>query len=216
MGRAGLSIGTSCQTWSPRGARRRGGDRQDRRSRGEPEQRPAACLVAAPRAPETDWRQNKNAVLLKLHAFTRLKPQREESTLDVPTYPRRYAVMMKMLETFLVLLCFDKLLLRYLLTSAQCAGAEQVSPAVLLSLTPCLSLSPIFPSLTCVISFFTPTSLPPLLLTFSPFSSPSCSLHPFHYFGSIHLITLHLLSTLGSPTYSPPFPHLIHFHSLCF
>lgn len=149
---------------------------------------------------------------MHLHVLNR----KEESTLDVPTYPRRYAVMMKMLETFLVLLCFDKLLLRYLLTSAQCAGAEQVSPAVLLFLTPCLSLSPIFPSLTCVISFFTPTSLPPLLLTFSPFSSPSCSLHPFHYFGSIHLITLHLLSTLGSPTYSPPFPHLIHFHSLCF
>lgn len=141
---------------------------------------------------------------------------KEELTLDIPTYLRIYAIMMKMFETFLVLLCFDKLLLHYLLTSAQCVGAEQVSPAVLLSLTPCLSLSPISPSPTCVISFFTPTSLPPLLLTFSPFSPPSCSLHPSHNFGSIHLITLHLLSTLGSLTYSASFPHLIHIYSLCF
>lgn len=88
-------------------------------------------------------------------------------------------------------------------------GAGQASPAVLLSLNPCLSLSPTFPSLTCVISFFSSLFSPPLLLTFRPFSPPSCSLHPSHYFGSIHLITLHLLSTLGSPTSSPSFPSIV-------
>lgn len=71
---------------------------------------------------------------------------KQESTLNGPTYAGIYAVMMKMFETFLVFLCLDKLLLCYLLTSAQCVGAEQVSP-VLLSMTPCLSLSPISPLL---------------------------------------------------------------------
>lgn len=85
---------------------------------------------------------------------------KEEATLDSPTYLCISAVMMKMFETFLVLLRFDKLLLRFLPSSARCVGAGQVSPAVLLSLAPCLSLSPIFSSLTCVISFFTRTSLP--------------------------------------------------------
>lgn len=121
---------------------------------------------------------------------------------------------MKMFETFLVLLCSDKLLLCYLLTSAHvcwCRTGFSCCPTFPDSLSFPFTY---FPSLTCVISFFTPTSLPPLLLTFSSFSPPSCSLHPSHYFGSIHLITLHLLSTLASPTYSPSFPHLIHFYSL--
>lgn len=90
------------------------------------------------------------------YIYLRVLNCRQEATLDFPTYLR----MMKMFETFLVLSRFDKLLQRYLLTSARGLGARQVSPAVLLSLNPCLSLSPTFPSLTCVISFFTPTSLP--------------------------------------------------------
>lgn len=70
-----------------------------------------------------------------------------------------------------------------------------------------------FPSLTCVISFFTPTSLPPLYPPSSINLQSFLSSQQFFtsHFGSIHLITLHLLSTLGSPF----FPHfLIHF-SLC-
>lgn len=38
----------------PSGHRAAGGGRQDRRSRGEPEKRPDACLLATPGARETD------------------------------------------------------------------------------------------------------------------------------------------------------------------
>lgn len=117
MVRVGLSIGTNCQTWSPRGVRQRGGDRQERRSHGEPEQRPAACLVAAPRAGETHSHKIK-MTFLGSHMHLHVLNCKEGSTLDVPPYLRIYAVMMKMFETFLLLLCSDKLLLCCLLTSA--------------------------------------------------------------------------------------------------
>lgn len=67
-----------------------------------------------------------------------------------------------------------------------------------------LSLLPSFlSSLNCMFSFYTAPSLAllplPILLTFIPFSPPSCSLHPSYHFGSVRLIILHLLSTLETP-----------------
>lgn len=69
---AGLSIGTGCQTWSPRGVRQCGGDRQD----------PAVSRGAAAKAcslsggSSQDWHLNKNVNLDRLHSFTGLKLQR--------------------------------------------------------------------------------------------------------------------------------------------
>lgn len=150
MLRAALSVGTGCQTWSPWGVQQRGP---------EPT-RPAVSRGAGAKACSLSGGSSTHAKLKMTfwlsYIYLHVLNCREEATLDFPPYLR----MMKMFETFLVLSRFDKLLQRYLLTSAWCVGARQVSPAVLLSLNPCLSLSPIFPSLTCVISFFTPTSLP--------------------------------------------------------
>lgn len=142
---------------------------------------------------------------------------------------------------------FDKLPLCYLLASAKRVGTEQDASTVLLSLTPSLSpllmhqhdvpllalphpltflsLLPSFlPSLTCILPFFTPTSLSllplPPPLTFTPFSPPSCSLHPSYHFGPVHPITLHLLSILEIPPDYPSFPrsicslHSLHVHLL--
>lgn len=74
--------------------------------------------------------------------------------------------------------------------------------------------SPLSSPTSTFLFFFTSPSLrllfsaPPL--TFSPLSSPSCSLHPpprpSYHFGSVHLITLRLLSTLETPPAGLPSP----------
>lgn len=129
---------------------------------------------------------------------------------------------------------FDKLPLCYLLTSAigwqrtgcfYCPTFPDSFPSSFVNAPPSLapsclltflSLLPSFlSSLNCIFSFYTATSLSllplPLLLTFIPFSPPSCSLHPSYHFWLVHLIIFHLLSTLETPRDYPSFPK-----SICF
>lgn len=198
----------------PWAVRQHGGDRQDRRSCGEPERRPAACLVAAPRAPETAPRAPQAKIRMQLcmrymplHVLNCKKP----STLDFPTNLRRYAVMMKMFETFPGLLVFDKLLLCYLLTSAVSVQNR----------FPCC---PTFPdSLSYPFTYFSLSYLCNLIFHFH-FSTPS-SINlqfflPFQlFFTSIPLFWLHPSYYSSSPLYpwkSDILSFLPPFHSFIF
>lgn len=78
----------------PSGQGAAGGGRQDRWSRGEPEQRPDACLPAAPAAPERHACQKKNLIWDKLRVSTRA----EEIVLDAPAALGTFVVV-KMFES---------------------------------------------------------------------------------------------------------------------
>lgn len=169
-----------------------------------------------PGSRETDWQHNKNAILENVHAFPRLKVQRRVDS-GCSCRPAQTGCYDEDVWNFSWFSCALINCFCYLLASAHCAGAAQVSPAVLLSLTPCLSLSPIFPSLTCVISFFTPTSLPP------PSINLQCFLLSQLFFTSIPLFWLHPSNYSSSPLYpwksnilSFFSPSHLHFCSLSF
>lgn len=148
MVRAGLSVGTSCQTRSSGGGGAAGADRQHWRSRGKPEQRPAPVWGQLPELESgTDGK-------MKI-SFWISCMQEHAQRPDVATHLRMF--VMKMLKSFLINCLW------YLLPSA--VGWCRIGFSCCPTFPDSLSFPfTFFPSLTWVISFCTPTSLPPLYL----------------------------------------------------